>query len=79
MQFLLRRRGFGGIKGPASDIKIASEHMQKTKQRLNCILAENTGKTVEEITRDTERDNYMTAQEALRYGIIDKVIQNRSF
>lgn len=69
----------GGIKGPASDIKIASEHMQKTKQRLNCILAENTGKTVEEITRDTERDNYMTAQEALQYGIIDKVIQNRSF
>lgn len=79
MQFLLRRRGFGGIKGLASDIKIASEHMQKTKRRLNCILAENTGKTVEEITRDTERDNYMTAQEALRYGIIDKVIQNRSF
>lgn len=69
----------GGIKGPASDIKIASEHMQKTKQRLNCILAENTGKTVEEITRDTERDNYMSAQEALQYGIIDKVIQNRSF
>lgn len=68
----------GGIKGPASDIKIVSEHMQKSRQRLNRILAENTGRTVEEITRDTERDNYMSAQEALQYGIIDKVIQNRN-
>ncbi len=67
----------GGIKGPASDIKIMSEHMQRTKQRLNLILAENTGKTPEEIAIDTERDNFMSAQEALRYGLIDKVLDRR--
>ena len=59
------------------DIKIMSDHMQKSKQRLNRILAENTGKTVEEIARATERDNYMSAAEALEYGLIDKVIQHR--
>ncbi len=67
----------GGIKGPASDIKIMSEHMQRTKRRLNLILAENTGKTPEEIAIDTERDNFMSAQEALRYGLIDKVLDRR--
>ncbi len=67
----------GGIKGPASDIKIMSEHMQRTKQRLNLILAENTGKTPEEIAIDTERDNFMSAQEALQYGLIDKVLGRR--
>ncbi len=67
----------GGIKGPASDIKIMSEHMQRTKRRLNLILAENTGKTPEEIAIDTERDNFMSAQEALRYGLIDKVLGSR--
>ncbi len=67
----------GGIKGPASDIKIMSEHMQRTKRRLNFILAENTGKTPEEIAIDTERDNFMSAQEALRYGLIDKVLGSR--
>ncbi len=67
----------GGIKGPASDIKIMSEHMQRTKRRLNLILAENTGKTPEEIAIDTERDNFMSAQEALKYGLIDKVLGRR--
>lgn len=67
----------GGIKGPASDIKIMSDYMQKSKQRLNRILAENTGRTIEEIERDTDRDNFMTAEEAKTYGIIDFVISKR--
>ncbi len=62
-----------GVQGQATDIQIISEKMQKSKQRLNRILAQNTGKTEEEIKRDTERDNYMSAQEALEYGIIDKI------
>ncbi len=66
-----------GIQGQATDIKIVSDHMQKSKQRLNRILAENTGKTIEEIARDTERDNYLSAEEALKYGLIDKVIDKR--
>ena len=67
----------GGIQGQASDIQIVSEHIQKSKQRLNRILAKNTGKSIEEIERDTDRDNFMTAHEALEYGLIDKVIENR--
>lgn len=67
-----------GIQGQASDIKIISEHIQKNKQRLNRILAENTGRTVEEIKRDTERDNYLSAAEALEYGLIDSVISKNS-
>lgn len=66
-----------GIQGQATDIKIVSDHMQKSKQRLNRILSENTGKTIEEIARDTERDNYMSAEEALKYGLIDKIIDKR--
>lgn len=66
-----------GIQGQATDIKIMSDHMQKSKQRLNRILAENTGKTIEEIAADTERDNYMSAEEALDYGLIDKIIDKR--
>lgn len=66
-----------GIQGPVSDIKIASDYMQSNKRRLNVILAENTGHTPEEIERDTERDHYMSAEEALNYGIIDKVLTNR--
>lgn len=62
-----------GLQGPASDIKIMSDYMQNNKKRLNNILAKNTGKTYEEITCDTERDYYMSAQEALNYGIIDKI------
>lgn len=67
----------GGIKGPASDIKIMSDYMQKNKQRLNQLLAKNTGKTIEEIERDTDRDNFMTAVEAKAYGLIDTVISKR--
>lgn len=66
-----------GIQGQATDIKIVSDHMQKSKQRLNRILAENTGKSIEEIYKDTERDNYMSAKEALKYGLIDKIIEER--
>ena len=54
-----------------------SEHMQKTKQHVNSILAQNTGRTIEEVARDTERDHYMTAQEALDYGLIDKIVEHR--
>ncbi len=68
----------GGIKGPASDIKIMSDYMQKNKRRLNQLLADNTGKTVEEIERDTDRDYFMTAEEAKTYGLIDSVITRRN-
>lgn len=67
----------GGIKGPASDIKIMSDYMQRNKQRLNELLAKNTGRTIEEIERDTDRDHFMTAEEAKAYGLIDKVISKR--
>lgn len=67
----------GGIQGQVSDIKIISDHIQKNKQRLNRILAENTGKSIETITADTERDNYMTAKEALEYGLIDRILDRR--
>lgn len=63
-----------GFQGQATDIKIMSDHMQRNRQRLNRILAENTGKSIEEIALATERDNYMSAQEALEFGLIDKVI-----
>ena len=69
--------GGDGVRGPASDILIVSGQMQKNKQRLARILAKNTGKSVEEIIADTERDNYMSAQEALAYGLIDKIIDKR--
>ena len=63
-----------GAQGQATDIMIHAEHIQKTKDRLNCILAERTGQPVEIIARDTERDNFMNAQQALEYGLIDKII-----
>ena len=66
-----------GVKGQATDIRIVSDHIQKSKQRLNRILAQNTGKSLEEIKRDTERDHYMTAQEALEYGLIDQILEKR--
>ena len=66
-----------GIQGQATDIKIMSDHMQQSKQRLNRILAENTGKSIEEIALATERDNYLSAEEALRFGLVDKVIAQR--
>ena len=66
-----------GVQGQATDIKIVSDHIQKSKERLNRILAENTGKTIEQILADTERDNYMSAVEALEYGLIDSIIERR--
>lgn len=66
-----------GIQGKASDIKITSDHIQKSKERLNTILAVNTGKSVEEIMLATERDNYMSAKEAMEFGLIDKIIDKR--
>ncbi len=67
----------GGTQGQASDIKIQAEHILKVRERLNKILSDNTGKPIDVITLDTERDNWMTAEEALNYGLIDKVIANR--
>ena len=68
----------GGAKGQATDIKIQAELILRTRDRLNKILAQNTGKSVEQIAHDTERDNYMTADEALAYGLIDKVIDKHA-
>ena len=67
----------GGARGQATEIKIVADHILKTRERLNRILAENTGRSIEEIARDTERDNYLTAQEAMEYGLVDKVIAKR--
>jgi len=64
----------GGAKGQATDIKIAAEHILKTRERLNKILAANTGQSLEQIEIDTERDNFMSAQEAKEYGLVDEVI-----
>ena len=65
----------GGGKGPASDIAILAAYMAKSKERLAQLLAENTGHTLEEILRDTERDHFMCAEEALAYGMIDRVLE----
>ena len=67
----------GGAKGQETEIRIIAENILKTRNKLNEILAANTGKSVEEIARDTERDNYMTAQEAVAYGLIDSVVEKR--
>ena len=67
----------GGAQGQATEINIVAEQILKTRQRLNEILAANTGKPLEIIAQDTERDNYMTAQEAKEYGLVDKVIVSR--
>ena len=66
----------GGAKGQATDIKIQADLILRTRDNLNRILAENTGRSIEEIARDTERDNFMTAQQALEYGLIDKIFAN---
>ena len=67
----------GGARGQATEIQIVAENILRTRERLNRILAENTGKPIEIIAQDTERDNFMTAEEALEYGLIDKVLDNR--
>ena len=67
----------GGAKGQATEIQIAAEHILSTRKKLNSILSQNTGKKLAQIAKDTERDNYMSADEALKYGLIDKIIENR--
>lgn len=67
----------GGAKGQETEVRIAAEQMLKTRERLNRILAENTGKPLDVISADTERDNYMTAEEAKAYGLIDEIVTNR--
>lgn len=68
----------GGMQGQASDIKIHADHILRTRERLNSILAANTGKPVEIIAQDTERDNFLSAEQALEYGLIDKVVDKRA-
>ena len=67
----------GGMQGQATDMQIAAAHIQRTKEKLNQILAENTGKSIEDIAKDTDRDNWLTADEAAEYGLVDKVIAHR--
>ena len=67
----------GGAKGQATEILIAADHIKRTRENLNRILSENTGKPLEIIEKDTERDNFMTATEAMEYGLVDKVITKR--
>ena len=67
----------GGLQGQATEIKIHADHMVKTREKLNKILSERTGQPLEVINRDTERDNYMTAEEALKYGLIDGIMERQ--
>ena len=66
-----------GLQGQTTDIKIHTDHLVRTREKMNTILAQRTGKTVEQIALDTERDNYLSAQEAMEYGLIDSVITSR--
>ena len=66
----------GGAKGQASDIEIAAKNIIRTKEKLNKILSENTGKSYEQVCKDTDRDNWMSAKEAVEYGLVDSVIEN---
>ena len=68
----------GGARGQATEIQIVAENILRTKKKLNEILAANTGQTYEKICNDTERDNYMTAEEALKYGLVDQILTKRS-
>ncbi len=65
----------GGAQGQASEIEITAKHILKTKERLNRILSENTGKPIEQVAIDTDRDNWLTAEEAVEYGLVDKVMK----
>lgn len=67
----------GGVRGQASDIKIHADWILKTKEKLNRIMAENSGQDYEKVARDTDRDNFMSANEACEYGLIDRVITSR--
>ena len=68
----------GGARGQATEIRIAAENILRTRKKLNEILAANTGKPVEVIEADTERDNYMTAEQALEYGLVDVIVKERA-
>ena len=68
----------GGLSGQTTEIKIHADHMVKTREKLNKLLSERTGQSLETIQRDTERDNYMTAEEALKYGLIDEILDKRN-
>ncbi len=68
----------GGMQGQASDLKIHAEHILKIRERMNRILAENTGQDLSRIEQDTDRDNFMSAEEALEYGLIDRIVTSRS-
>ena len=70
--------GGGGLSGQCTDIKIHSDHLVRTRDKMNSILAKNTGKSIEQVAADTERDYYMSAKEALEYGLVDKIIENRN-
>lgn len=70
--------GGGGLQGQATEIKIHADHLVRTREKLNKFLSERTGKPLDQIERDTERDNYMTAEEALEYGLIDGIMSKRN-
>ncbi|MBP3736389.1 MAG: ATP-dependent Clp endopeptidase proteolytic subunit ClpP [Lachnospiraceae bacterium] len=74
---ILIHQPLGGAQGQASDIAIQAAHMARIKENLNRLLAQNTGKSIEEIARDTDRDNWMTSEEALQYGLIDHICESR--
>ena len=69
--------GGGGLQGQATEIKIHADHLVRTREKLNKFLSERTGKPLDVIEKDTERDNYMTAEEALEYGLIDEILYKR--
>jgi len=73
-EIMIHQPAMGGLRGQATDIQIHAEHLLRSKARLDQILSDNTGRSLEEITRDTDRDNYMSAEEALDYGMIDQII-----
>jgi ATP-dependent Clp protease protease subunit len=75
---ILIHQPLGGVQGQAEDIKIHADHIIKTREKLNRILSENTGQSIERIAVDTDRDNFMTAEQAVDYGLIDKVITSRA-
>jgi len=73
-EVLIHQPAMGGLRGQATDLQIHAKHLLRVKEKMNRLLAENTGRTLDEIIRDTDRDYYMTAEEALDYGIIDRII-----
>ena len=76
-EIMIHQPLMGGVQGQASDIKIHADHIIRIRERMNRIMAERCGRTYEEVARDTERDNYMTAQQAAEYGLVDQVMEKR--